>query len=448
MNYLSKTTDVRVKVERKDRKSNAQTEPESKATINQSIICEHCNLHCSTPAWLKKHISRCHSKALSEEPKSNYDQSVKFLKYQKQLEDIQQTLDKKVSRSKKKAKMSPTKQKLREQLKTQLAAQQQLLQVQQEIFEKTSKAQQDIFQLIAKLEDDSDGVGTDDESEVDEEEDELIQGNLKQDDSEHVELCFEDQEDGELIVPENSGECIYLNQNDGYVVEEQLITDESNMVVLNENIGSADADHGERPFMVVLNTEDGEEKYQLVDIIDPMYEENQLDEIENNINIEVVDKDNKHYRIVANEDPLSSSLMPEDVEYVDVQVDQKVPIKLDVGNIQQIAQKHFNKQLEGDKNDDGKDNKLLNSTINKSEKQTNEYIQKVVQNAVATDDNKFECPICHEMVSNRYSLGPHILRLHSKQKSKICQFCDRSFTCTGDLTRYDHFFSLSIVNMC
>lgn len=373
---------------------------------------------------------------------------MKFLKYQKQLEDIQQTLDKTVSRSKKKAKMSPTKQKLREQLKTQLAAQQQLLQVQQEIFEKTSKAQQDIFQLIAKLEDDSDGVGTDDESEVDEEEDELIQGNLKQDDSEHVELCFEDQEDGELIVPENSGECIYLNQNDGYVVEEQLITDESNMVVLNENISSADADHGERPFMVVLNTEDGEEKYQLVDIIDPMYEENQLDEIENNINIEVVDKDNKHYRIVANEDPLSSSLMPEDVEYVDVQVDQKVPIKLDVGNIQQIAQKHFNKQLEGDKNDDGKDNKLLNSTINKSEKQTNEYIQKVVQNAVATDDNKFECPICHEMVSNRYSLGPHILRLHSKQKSKICQFCDRSFTCTGDLTRYDHFFSLSIVNMC
>lgn len=160
-----------------------------------------------------------------------------------------------------------------------------------------------------------------------------------------------------------------------------------------------------------------------------------------------------HCRIVSND-----NAMIEEIEYVEVQNDddeeeqqRKVPIKLEVDKLQKIAQKHFKRQHEGgigktnksdklataseDTDDASSETKVLNTTIHKSEKQTNEYISKIVQNAIPTEDNKFQCPICMEFVSNRYSLGPHILRLHSKQKSKICQYCDRSFTCTGDLTR-------------
>lgn len=407
-----------------------KTEVKSKETTpkiaeSKDIACKHCNLHFSTESWLKKHIASSHASG----SKTNSEQKTKILNYKKQLEVIQKTLDKKKSPKKVVAKqVSPTKQKLREQLKAQLAAQQKLLQVQQEIFEKTSKAQQDIFKLIAQLGDDSDA---DEVVEQQQQQSELV----KCEDVNESEFYY-DNPDGELIVADNVEEYAYLPEN--YEVEEQqLMSDDGGYVMLNDQQVASESAQDEQSVMVIVRSGDDEEEYELLDVVeDQLYDNNLLEHMDNGIDFEVVGKDDNsvHCRIIANEEPA------EEIEYVDVQVDSKAPVKVDVGKIQQIAQKRFNKQMDkmkAEKTDETDSaSKLLNATVNKSEKITNDYIQKVVQNAVPTDDNKFECPICREMVSNRYSLGPHILRLHSKQKSKICQFCDRSFTCTGDLTRY------------
>ncbi|XP_055311473.1 zinc finger protein 449 [Sitodiplosis mosellana] len=412
------------KPEAKSKEATAKT-PETK-----DIICKHCNLHFSTVTWLKKHIASNHA-GTSSVSKPQSDQKSKILNYKKQLEVIQQTLDKKSTTEKSKKRVaakqaSPTKQKLREQLKAQLTAQQKLLQVQQEIFEKTSKAQQDIFELIAKLGDDSDveeGV---------EHGAEFVK--IEEKHAQEPEVYYDNPE-GELIVAENVEEYAYMPEN--YEIDEQqIVTDDGAYVMLNDqNIVSESAEN--QAVMVIVQSGDDEEEYELLDVVEEqLYETtNPLEHIDNGIDFEVVGKDSNsvHCRIVANEEAT------EEIEYVDVQVD-KVPVKLEVGKLQQIAQKRFNKQLDKIKIEESPENdpdsKLLNTTINKSEKMTNEYIQKIVQNAVPTEDNKFQCPLCPEMVSNRYSLGPHILRLHSKQKSKICQYCDRSFTCTGDLTRH------------
>lgn len=396
----------------------------------QSISCKHCNLHFSTQVWLKRHIEKCHTKvgtsATDPDPKS------KIQNYKNQLESIQKTLDKKNTKesNKKKAKTSPTKHTLREQLKTQLAAQQKLLQVQQEIFEKTSKAQQDIFELIAKLDDDSDEHEEIDETEENEEF--VIETKAEEvHEVQQEDVYYPNAGEGEFIVAENVEEYAYLPEN--YEVEEQELVAEDDNYMVNEQNDTTVQD--EQATMVIVRSGDDEEEYELIEVVEQMYDNLQLEQIENGIDFEVVGKDENsvHCRIIANDE------QQEEIEYVDVQMEPKVPIKVDVGKIQEIAQKRFSKQLDdGQKTDETDDSKLLNSTINKSEKLTNEYIQKVVQNAVPSDDGKFECPICQEMVSNRYSLGPHILRLHSKQKSKICQYCDRSFTCTGDLTRYVH----------
>lgn len=415
----------------------------TKVTENQNISCKHCNLHFSSTNWLKKHVAKCHAtrvqKVMSISTKT--DQKSNILNYKKQLDVIQQTLDKKKSKEthKKKQKISPTKHKLREQLKAQLAAQQKLLQVQQEIFEKTSKAQKDIFDLIAKLGDDDSDFEGEEVEEVDEVEEvvdckgkpsQTNPGNaVKKEEYKPVpesqeEHYYPNNEPGELIVAENPDEFAYYPGE----YDQQLLAEDNNFVMINDQNQAIVQD--DQALMVIVRSGDDEEEFELIDVVEEqMYETNQYEQVESGINFEVVGTENNsvHCRIIANEEP------QEEIEYVDVQL-EKVPVKLEVGKIQEIAQKRFYKQEE-DKKADENDSKVLNNSINKSEKHTNEYIQKVVQNAIPTDDNKFECPICNELVSNRYSLGPHILRLHSKQKSKICQYCDRSFTCTGDLTR-------------
>lgn len=395
----------------KEQKPNVSKEaksPEASTSTRKSVSCKHCNLHFSNETWLKKHISKCHAVELSLQVKTKLD-SVKKIQQKPEKKNVNE-------KTKKKSK-SPSKQNLREQLKNQLAAQQKLLKVQQQIIERTNKAQQDISALLAKLGDDSD-----DDDELSEEEAATI-ANIKlkasTDDPEYF-------ENDELIIPEN------VEEFDGYVpqeyeIEEQLITDDNNYVLLNEQIAEEYQESNARMSVLIASGND-EEEYELVDVVeDQMYDD------PNAIQFEMVEDDRNsiHCRIVTNDEPDQL----EEIEYVDVQIDHKLPVKVDNGKIQQIAQKRFSKQEKKPEENNTEDTKLLNTEINKSEKQTNEYIQKVVQNATPTEDNKFECPICHEMVSNRYSLGPHILRLHSKQKSKICPYCDRSFTCTGDLTR-------------
>lgn len=411
---------------------------------------------------------------------------MKIQKYKQQLENIQQTLDRKTAKQNpKRAKVSPKKQRLREQLKQQLAAQQKLLQVQQEIFEKTSKAQQDIFNLIAKLGDDDDEdedeINDDEESMPEDEADTSGQidiGNVKFEDKSHPsEVYFEDPSVSELIISDTPNETYeyYPTENYGGLEEQYVADEDGNITVMNADgtiLGGGDVEmpqHGQQQSVTVLvRSDEGVEEFELVELDDQMGDD-AGGSVGGGIDFEVIGQDTNsmHCRIVSNENANF-----EEIEYVEVQTEQdeqllqpidkdnsrKQPIKLEMDKIQQIAQKRFKWQQKnignnsksdttvaeaiaaatGDEVTDeatGSETKVLNTTIHRSEKQTNEYIAKVVQNAVPTEDNKFQCPICMELVSNRYSLGPHILRLHSKQKSKICQYCDRSFTCTGDLTR-------------
>lgn len=435
-----------------------QKTPSPYATQVKHTKCNYCNLHFSTPAWLEKHIDQCHAKQAVTNVASKSDASEKIQNYKQQLENIQQKLDRKNAKQNKKRQtnVSPRKQRLREQLNKQLAIQQKLVQVQQEIMEKTSKAQQNIFKLISKLgddDDDDDSNGGEDDGNV---ADQIEIGNVKfEDELNQSDVYIEDPNVSELIVNDNVNEMYEYLPGSGQ--EEQYIVDDEGQIIMNVAAAGAVSAVGDiHANMVVVETEDGDEEYELVDIEEePICGDSgvgQFENIENGIDFEVIEQDTNsmHCRIVPNE------MNIEEIEYVEVQTDQdeqqpmvsedirKLPIKLEVDKLQQIAQKRFKWQQQGASGKGGKSDgaealaseaTVLNTTIHKSEKQTNEYISKVVQNAIPTDDNKFECPICMELVSNRYSLGPHILRLHSKQKSKICQYCDRSFTCTGDLTR-------------
>lgn len=451
--------------------------PKALPTNAKQINCKYCNLRFSTPVWLKKHIDRNHAKQALADVAAKSDASVKILKYKQQLDNIQQTLDRKSGKQNpKRAKVSPKKQQLREQLKQQLAAQQKLLQVQQEIFEKTSKAQQDIFNLISKLgvdDEEDDAEINDDEESVEEEEvnayGEIEIGNVKFEDKMNTsDMYMED----ELITGDTPNETYeyYPTENYGGLEEQYVADEDGNITVINADgtvVGQEGAHGQQQSVTVLVRSEEGVEEFELVELDDDTGIGGG-----SRIDFEVIGQDTNsmHCRIVSNENAT------EEIEYVEVQTDQddeqplveemrKQPIKLEMDKLQQIAQKRFKWQQQSintigktaktdtsveeaiaaaEEEEDGEtvtddatgaQTKVLNTTIHKSEKQTNEYISKVVQNAVPTDDNKFQCPICNEVVSNRYSLGPHILRLHSKQKSKICKFCDRSFTCTGDLTR-------------
>lgn len=58
-------------------------------------------------------------------------------------------------------------------------------------------------------------------------------------------------------------------------------------------------------------------------------------------------------------------------------------------------------------------------------------------NLVDKDGNqKYACPLCDVTFTRRYSLEPHIQRVHQKIRTKECPHCDRKFQATGDLTRH------------
>lgn len=349
---------------------------------------------------------------------------------------IKKTLAKQHSKTlKSKKKLSPTKTLLREQLKIQLETQRKLLKVQQEIFEKANKAQNDIYDLLAKLEDENDDEEHEESaySEVEEEQPaEEIEPMyyLKQED---LDACSEieiqeskpflDQIAAETIVAE---EEYFVTEN--YEVFDPSINENTSCVYLNQELNTENVAQPtlDQNVVVVVRSDEGDEEFELVEVVEDQYEGAIVNE-NNEFNLEIVgtDTDGVHCRIVA--DPFA-----EDVTLNEVKSSSstKTPVKLDVGKISFKYKKESETETSDDKNES-----ILNEKIKKTQNVSNDYIQKMVQSAVQTADNKYECPICKEVVSYKYSLGPHILRLHANKKSKICPHCDRGFTCTGDLTR-------------
>lgn len=422
---------------------NASNQNESK-----KINCKYCNLHFASIIWLKRHIVRNHAHLINSKQSSNTvkdedskhhpksEKKINILNYKQQIEKQKEVLNQQSTvikqqqliTTKSKKKLSPTKSLLREQLKIQLEAQKKLLQVQQEIFEKANKAQNEIYELLAKLGDD-------------EEEEEVREEYLETDDVQIADLQMAPIMDETTYVKnemkrsiaETSVTDAILSQEEFYVTEDYEINDPittvNEYVVLNQDTAEGIEQPDDQNVFVVVRSDEGDEEYELVEIVeDQLFNQN----VDNNeFDLEIVGADNEgvHCRIVAD------TTDGEDVSINDSK-SQKTPVKVDVGKISMISQNHLKKlQSDVEKTRKGTENdKVLNKSI-KSTRLSNEYIQKAVQNAKQTDDNKFECPICKEVVSNRYSLGPHILRLHSKQKSKVCPHCDRAFTCTGDLTR-------------
>lgn len=199
-------------------------------------------------------------------------------------------------------------------------------------------------------------------------------------------------------------------------------------------------DSDQMDLVVVLQGEEGVEEFELYEIYEGTdgASEKAKEESEQ-LHFEIVEGDNQdiHCRVVNSTDEQLELVSP--TEYVaDNPVDplrstrqqmrnqSKHPVHLELPavNVPRAGQK-----VEPERTD------LLNEA-NMSEKQLNEFIQEMIHSAEPNADGKYQCTICNEVVSNRYSLGPHVMRVHSKHKSKVCPFCDRAFTCTGDLTRH------------
>lgn len=239
----------------------------------------------------------------------------------------------------------------------------------------------------------------------------------------------------------------YYSQEIPYDPLQNVVASDNNYVVLNESISNYDdstrtyADLGtvdvknDKNVMVVVQTDDGSEEYELFEVVEDQIGEPESIGIDP-LDVEVVKQSgdgNTHYRIIsndANKKANNKAKAPQVLKPMGKPKPEKVPIRLEVGNIPILG-----KREPAASKTQKKQEKLLNKT-NQPDEGISKYVQDVVKNAIQKEDNKFECPICKELVSNRYSLGPHILRLHSKHKSKICPHCDRAFTCTGDLTRH------------
>lgn len=445
----------------KRRATNVQSLPTDRNEQQQQINCKYCNLHFSSTIWLKKHILRSHTDKMSsierptnitvvsKKPPTSSTKTMNISTYKKQIEKQKETIHQNTTVIKKslakqnsktlktKRKLSPAKTLLREQLKIQLETQRKLLQVQQEIFEKANKAQNDIYDLLAKLgdEDDDDKREESTDSEVEEEQnfEEIETMCTKEEDLDTFsEIEIQDTKPlsgriaAETIVPE---EEYFVTEN--YEVFDPSLTEDVSCVYLNQELNTENITQPtlDQNVVVVVRSDDGDEEFELVEIVEDQYEGAVVNE-NNEFNLEIVgtDTDGVHCRIVS--DPVAEDITLNEVKSPSSSSTAKAPVKLDVGKISFKYKKESETETCEDKNE-----VVFNEKINKTQNVSNDYIQKMVQSAVQTADNKYECPICKEVVSYKYSLGPHILRLHANSKKKICPHCDRGFTCTGDLTR-------------
>lgn len=392
------------------------------------------------------------TKKRKESLKTSYQKQIQLqqdalVKVQEQA-DRTSTIQNQLKASKKKSSISPSKSALREQLKKQLEIQQQLLRMQQQIFEKANQAQSDIFKLLSELNEDSDANEEEETEEEPMETEETGNTAIAHDPSSRNEITevarkektesthersFDldtDAPANELkpIMKDSNSYFLYMENNDAIQIINsdhlpesdtidvplQVIEDDS---MLYEN----QADDG----MVVLvqNENDESEAYELLEVYDPNTGERDND---NQLHFEIVDGDS--------EENMRCRVVPGKTKPIEKpeKTSQKVPIKV-LTDLDSIPLPAIAKKEKPEK--EVSINKVLNRS-RLSEKEAKEFIQKIVHEAAPDADGKFKCTLCDETVSNRYSLGPHIIRVHSKQRSKICPYCDRAFACTGDLTRH------------
>lgn len=333
----------------------------------------------------------------------------------------------------KKSKNSPKKSLLREQLKLQLETQRELLRVQQEIFEKANKAQNDIFKLISVLGDDDDDEDSDEEAEEEaevEEEEEADQEEIAATPKYLSAIKEPEVLQTEILESELIGEPEEILGMDP--IEMEVISDSKYTVQSNyEN-------NDEMNMVVVLQSEEGEQEFELYEIY-----EGADDKKESQTHYEIVEGDDQDIqcRVVDNQDEQLEMIAP--IELIESTESDPLTSSSSSSRRKSNQSKHpihvqlpeVNVPRAGGQKPKTEKTDLLNKS-NMSEKQLNDFIQEMIHSAESNADGKFQCTICQEVVSNRYSLGPHVMRVHSKHKSKVCPFCDRAFTCTGDLTRH------------
>lgn len=291
------------------------------------------------------------------------NQLQQLVKSQQTFSNVTQKLIKNVNVIKSKSNTNRTT--LREKLRKQLQAQQELIRVQQEIFMKASQTQNDILQLMADLEDDEDVDG----------EEELEEDPLE-------------------------------NENQLGVVKYQQFEPEEE--VQTEYILGPEVQAEDDNVFVIMTTEDGDEEYELMDIEEePKWSEISLEVYPN------TDGDSSAYHIVEAPpaDAPDKRSMRQPKAEAPVAKDRKPIIAFDG----EITERDL-------------------QTMNDAE--IAQYVAVAVQSVEPDEEGRFKCPLCDEKFGNRYSVGPHMQRIHCKQKSKECPYCHRAFTCTGDLTRY------------
>lgn len=261
-----------------------------------------------------------------------------------------------------KLKSGPKRKVLREKLKKQLQVQQELLQVQQEIFMKANQAQNDILKLIADLDDD-------DEMETVEEEEQYV-------------------------------------EDPNVVVEDASLLNPIDIVDIKEFVSENEPPHDENIY-VIMGTDDGDEEYELIEV-----DEEEPDKPEVCLEVYANDGDNMGYRIVEQEStkPVAKKSRRKENPAASTRKQQ--------------SNQSMTRVIVGDE-----------ELLAMSADEVAEYVQQVVQSVEVDEEGRFACPLCEEKFTNRYSVGPHLQRIHCKQKSKECPYCYRAFTCTGDLTR-------------